>query len=115
MNFSNPILICDDNEEFRFLTRDMLTRNGFFHVLEAYNTTEAIDILKGKHNYFVVVSAKELSPELSIILKNQKNFIVLSNNSDPKTISLSIELGVEHILTYPLQSRKLIEKINSTI
>ncbi len=93
----------------------MLTRNGFFHVLEAYNGIEAIELLKDTNNYFVVMSAKELSPELSKALKRQKNFIVLSNNSDPKTTSLAIDLGVGHMVSYPLQSRKLIEKINSLL
>jgi CheY-like chemotaxis protein len=52
MNLSNPILICDENEEFRILVRDMLTKNGFFHVLEALNSTEAAELLKNKNDFW---------------------------------------------------------------
>jgi DNA-binding NarL/FixJ family response regulator len=115
MNFANPILICDENDEFRILIRDMLTKNGFFHVLEAANAQEAIDTLKDKKGYFILIESKELTNEMSQTIEKQKNFIVFAENSDPKTISLAARLGVNHIMSYPFHSRKLIDKINSLI
>ncbi len=113
MNLSNPILICDENEEFRILIRDMLTKNGFFHVLEAVNGIEATDILKNKNDFFVIIEAKAIDQEMNLILKKQKNFIVFAENSLAETVLLSAKLGVEHVMSYPFHSRKLIDKINS--
>ncbi len=115
MNYSNPILICDENEEFRALIRDMLTKNGFFHVIEASNSNEAIDIINGKNDFFVLIEAKVLSSEIYLQLESQKNFIVFADVHEEATQILSARLGVSHIMSYPLHSRKLIDKINSLL
>jgi DNA-binding NarL/FixJ family response regulator len=115
MNFSNPILICDENEEFRILIRDMLTRNGFFHVVEASNTDEAIEYLKIKNEYFVLISANALTNDSLQLLADQKSFLVLADNSNPKTIFLASKLGVDKIVSHPIHTRKLMNKINSSI
>ena len=115
MNLSNPILICDENEEFRILIRDMLTKNGFFHVLEAVNGSEASEILKNKNDFFVIIEAKALSNEMNSLLQKQKNFIVFAEKAQSETILLSAKLGVNHVMSYPFHSRKLIDKINSLI
>ncbi len=115
MIFSNPILICDENEEFRILIRDMLTKNGFFHVLEASNTQEAIQILREKHDFFVLIESKALTSEISTILEEQKNFIVFADSQEERTLTLSARLGVHHIMSYPFHSRKLMDKINSLL
>ncbi len=115
MNFSNPILICDENEEFRILIRDMLTRNGFFHVVEASNTEEALEYLKTKNEYFVLISANTLTNESLQLLQDQKSFLVLAENSNPKTIFLAAKLGVDKILSHPIHTRKLMTRINSSI
>ncbi len=115
MNFANPILICDENEEFRVLIRDMLTKNGFFHILEAINANEAVEILRDKKGYFVLIEAKEFNSEIADSLENQKNFIVFADNTEPSTLILSARLGVNHVMSYPFQSRKLIDKINSML
>lgn len=115
MNFSNPILICDENEEFRILVRDMLTKNGFFHVLEAATANEALEVLRDKKGYFVLIESKALNRDVSETLRKQKNFIIFADNSDAKTAMLAAEMGVEHVMSYPFHSRKLIDKINSLI
>jgi DNA-binding NtrC family response regulator len=115
MNFANPILICDENEEFRILVRDMLTKNGFFHVLEAVNAQDAIDILREKKGYFILIESKALTNEMSETIQRQKNFIIFAENNDSKTMILSARLGVDHIMSYPFHSKKLIDKINSLI
>lgn len=93
----------------------MLTKNGFFHVLEAINAQEAIELLKDKKGYFVLIESKALTKEVSETLQKQKNFVVLADNSDEKTVLLSAQLGIEHVMSYPVHSRKLIEKINSLL
>lgn len=115
MNYSNPILICDENEEFRILIRDMLTKNGFFHVLEASGSHEAKVLLDEKSEYFVIMDSKIVSAEIIKKLSKQKNFIIFIENSDPKAYQLAARLGVDHLMTYPFHSKKLISKINSLL
>src|SRR5690606_2486467 len=115
MNFSNPILICDENEDFRILIRDMLTKNGFFHVLEASSSSEAKTVLEGKNDFFVLLSVNEASLELEQLLRAQKNFVIFSAKENEKIIALTVKFGVDHIMTYPFHSRKLMDKINSWI
>lgn len=111
MNYANPILICDENEEFRILIRDMLTKNGFFHVLEAASASEAKNYLEDKKEYFLLVHAKALSSDLLNSLSQRKSFIVFSHVEDERTVTLSARLGVEHFMSYPFHSKKLLEKI----
>ena len=113
MNYANPILICDENEEFRILIRDMLTRNGFFHILEASDKCEAIEYLIENEDFFVLVDAKLLGEELMHHLRKQKEFIIFANKAEANTATLAAKLGVERILSYPVHSRKLMEKLNT--
>lgn len=115
MNFSNPILICDENEEFRILIRDMLTKNGFFHVVEAGDAHEAHQYMNGKNDYLVLIDSKVLNADLSHALEKQKDYVIFAENSDPKTALLAARVGVHHIMSYPFHSRKLMEKINSLL
>lgn len=93
----------------------MLTRNGFFHVVEASNTDEAIEYLKIKNEYFVLISANALTNDSLQLLADQKSFLVLADNSNPKTIFLASKLGVDKIVSHPIHTRKLMNKINSSI
>ena len=113
MNLSNPVLICNDNEEFRILIRDMLTKNGFFHIMEACSEKEAKTYLEGKKNYFVLMDSKLFSIEIFDLLKKQKNFLILINKSAPDAVTITSKIGLNRILSYPIYSRKIISKINS--
>lgn len=115
MNFTKPILICDENEEFRILVRDMLTKNGFFHIVEASKSEEALTILKKQTNHFVLINAHELNLALTEELSKQGNYLVMANNNSPETLTLSARLGVNSILSFPFHSKKLIDKINTLI
>ncbi|MCM2350746.1 MAG: hypothetical protein NDI69_12055 [Bacteriovoracaceae bacterium] len=113
MNYSNPILICDNNAEFRALVREMLTKNGFFHVMEAAKGSEALEVLRVKNDIFVLISAKEVSAEITDILLSQNNYLIFTDNIDPLTLTLSAKLGVGHVMSYPFHSQKLMDKIHS--
>jgi DNA-binding NtrC family response regulator len=115
MNFSNPILICDENEHFRVLIRDMLTKNGFFHVVEASSTEEAQTYLSEKQDYFVITDSRILNHQLSASLLRQKSFLIFANHRDPTTPLLAAKVGVRHVINYPVHSRKLVEKIHQLL
>lgn len=115
MNFSNPILVCDENEEFRILIRDMLTKNGFFHVVEAASEDEAKSFLGQRRDYFVLIDSKLAKGDVLREIKLQKEFIVFADKNDPGTVTLAANLGVVHLMNYPFHSRKLLEKINALL
>lgn len=112
MQHSLPILLCSSNEDFRSLVREMLGKNGFFHVLEAGNQNEAKDLLKGQgENSLTIIQIELLDEELSKLLKKNKKFIVLSQSESEDNIVKAAVLGVEHFLSFPFSSRILLEKI----
>ena len=116
MNLSQPMLICDENEEFRFLLRDMLTRNGYFHVLEATSTAEATALIReDRKDIFVLIDSHILEDDVLQILSSKKHFIVFNHQDDKKTPLLAARLGVRHLMSYPFSSGKLVKKIMSLI
>lgn len=115
MNFSKPILICDENEEFRNLLREMLIKNGFFHIVEVTSSSEAINILREKKEYFALIHSQCLSSEIMAALSGKKSFLVFASYDEFKTVQIATRLGVAHVVSPPFQSRKLLEKINSLI
>ena len=114
MNLSNPILISDRSEDFRALLRDMLTKHGFFHVLEAANEEETIHLIsQEKKPVFILIQQDVLNAALIEILSKRKDFIVIGQPDQPQTVALAARLGVKHILNFPFSSLILLEKINS--
>lgn len=116
MRHSLPILLCSNNEDYRSLLREMLGKNGFFHVLEAGNTNEAKDLMKGQgQNALTIIQIDLLDNEISKSLRKNGQFIVLSQSDSEENIVKSAILGVEHFLSFPFSSRHLLEKIDSLI
>lgn len=115
MNFSNPILICHENEHMRVMFREMLMKNGFFHIAEAASSIELIEQLKSQRNFLVLLDSNLYSNEILKFLKSQKYSLVLVKNSNSKTPSIAARMGIEHLISYPIQSRKLMKRINSLI
>lgn len=115
MNYPNPILICDENESFRSLLREMLTKNGFFHVIEAAKSEEAVSLMKERKDFFVLISSQKFSSEMIELLQSQRSFLIFAEGKDPGTLTLAARIGVEHIISYPFHSQKLIEKMHSML
>ncbi len=114
MNLSTPILIADRSEDFRSLLRDMLTKHGFFHVLEASNEEEALHYIKTeKKTAFILIQQDVLNSEIINLISLRKNFVVIGQPDQPKTVTLAARLGVKHILNFPFSSLILLEKISS--
>lgn len=93
----------------------MLIKNGYFHVLEASNATEAMEMMKKEKVFFVIIEARTLTTEIQAALLSKKKFLVLTANDNAQLLKTTVELGVNHIMTYPFHSRKLLDKINSLI
>jgi len=106
MNLSQPILLCHQNEDFRSLIRDMLTKNGFFHVVEANSPSEMSE--KELSTHFLVLEGKSL---VTSMLSDKKNFLIIAQSEDPKTLTQVAVLGPEHFLSFPFSSQRLIGRI----
>lgn len=111
MNLATPILIGDSSEEFRSLLRDMLTKHGFFHIVEATNQNEVMNFLDQEKKDFFILIQSEILNENVLQKMEQKNFLILAQANKPQTISLAARLGVKYFLSFPFSSQGLVEKI----
>ncbi len=112
MRHSLPILLCSSNEDFRSLIREMLGKSGFFHVLEAGNREETKDLMQGQgQNALTIIQIDLLDEDVSRSLKQNGQFIVLSQSETEDDIVKAAILGVDHFLSFPFSSRLLMDKI----
>lgn len=113
MRHSPPLVICDENEAVRLLLKSMLTKHGFFHLIEVQNQAELLPWLK--NDEFILIHKNLLNEELKQRLTQRKNFLIISQADDPETIDLAAFFGVKHFISFPYSSKSLVEKINSLI
>jgi DNA-binding NtrC family response regulator len=111
MKLSTPILIADEHEEIRVLQREMLARNGFFHLVEAHNTFEITQLLDDEH--FLIIHCDLLNEEICKILSQKKHFLVVAQTDDERTVKLAALFGVHRLISFPYSARILVDKINS--
>jgi CheY-like chemotaxis protein len=53
MNLSIPIIICDENDDIRLLIKEMLTKHGYFHLVEAHSSEEMLQLISDEQ--FVLI------------------------------------------------------------
>ena len=81
--------------------------------MEASSEIEARAYLEDKRNFFVLLDSKLFTREMFELLKKQKNYLVFVNNSESGTVTITSKIGLKRILSYPIYSRKIINKISS--
>lgn len=113
MNLSIPIVICDENEDIRLLLKEMLTKYGFFHLLEANSSEEVLSLIMNDH--FVIIHKNLLNQNIKKILSERKNFLIISQSDAQETVNLSAQFGVRHMISFPYTSKALVEKINELL
>ena len=113
MNLSIPIVICDENEDIRLLLKEMLTKYGYFHLLEASSPEEVIPLIMNDH--FVVIHKNLLNEKIKKILSHRKNFLIIAQSDSIETVNLSAHFGVKHLISFPYTSKILVEKINQLL
>lgn len=113
MNLSIPILIADEHEEIRILQREMLTKHGFFHLVEAHTKEEA-ELLMDE-NQFVIIHKNMLNDRLMRMIMKSKNFLVVCQTDDQETLTLAAYFGVKHLISFPYSARSLVERINDLL
>lgn len=110
MNLSIPILIADEHEEIRLLQREMLTKHGFFHVVEAHSQEEVDQLIED--NQFIIIHKNMLNDRLMRRIVKTKNFLVVCQTDDQETLTLAAYFGVKHLISFPYSARSLVERIN---
>jgi DNA-binding NtrC family response regulator len=112
MDQSAPIIICDQNEDFRLLLREMLSRHGFFHVLETSSSQSLLEAISNeKRSPFVLVQGGLIDASILPILSTSENFIIIAQSDDDAIVPLVARFGVKRFLGLPFSSQRLLEKL----
>ncbi len=112
MDYAIPILVCHQNEDFRFHLREMLSKHGFFHVLDAGNAEEIFSFMNTEKKFFAIVHMDLADRSIVRALQeSEKKHIFISQPDSEKTMILSTQVGVHQILSFPFSSQQLVEKI----
>ncbi len=110
MNLSIPIIICDENEDIRLLLKEMLTKHGYFHLVEASTPEEVLQLITNEQ--FVLIHKNLLNEKIISLLSQRTNFLIISQSDASETVNLSARFGVKHLISFPYTSKGLAEKIN---
>ena len=111
------VLIIDDEQ----LIRDVISTyclNEGYHVIEAENGIEALDILKTKHIDAIVLDIMMPKMDGYTFFKEMKKeynipTIVVSARSDEYDKLLGFDLGIDDYLTKPFSPKELIARIKA--
>ena len=113
MNLSTPIIICDENEEIRLLLKEMLTRYGYFHLVEASSSEEVLQLIVKEQ--FILIHKNLINEKIKSILSHREKFLVIAQADSAGTDNLSANFGVKHLISFPYTSKSLVEKINELL
>lgn len=112
MNLAIPVLICDPSEDFRSLLREMLGKNGFFHVLEASHAEDSVKLLKSESKAFLIIRSALMTQDLMQELKAKEEFLIIGQPEDDRTILLAGRFGVAHTMSFPFSSQVLGKRMS---
>ena len=115
------ILICDENEDFRRITREYLKSAGFRTPDEAQNGEEALAKIMRNHPDIVIVDIWLGRIETSALIRNALSldyesdrapaFIVVSQLNNPSMLTEASEAGADYCMLKPLNYPSLVERI----
>lgn len=112
MNYAIPVLVCHLNEDFRAYLREILTKHGFFHVIEISSEEEMTSAMNAEKKFFAIIHSELASHALYRTLQaGQNGSIFISQNESPKTMEIAVQIGVKNILSFPFSSQQLVDKI----
>jgi CheY-like chemotaxis protein len=113
MNLSNPIIICDENDEIRLLIKEMLTKHGYFHLMEAHSSQEVLQFLSDEQ--FLIIHKNLLNETIKKLLLQRENYLIVAQNDEAETVNLAAVFGVKHLISFPYSSKSLVERINTLL
>ena len=113
MNLSNPIIICDENDEIRLLIKEMLTKHGYFHLMEAHSSQEVLQYLTKEQ--FIIIHKNLLNEQIKKLLSERENYLIVAQNDEAEAVNLAASFGVKHLISFPYSSQSLVARMNTLI
>ena len=114
------ILVVDDEQRMRKLVKDFLTRDGF-HVLEAADGEEAVDIFFAEKKIELVI-LDIMMPKMDgwavcreIRQYSKVPIIMLTAKSSEKDELLGFELGVDEYISKPFSPKILVARVQAIL
>lgn len=116
MNSSIPFLICHHNKFYRVFLKEMLSKIGFYHILdvEKFEMTENYDFFKNSKNIFFLIEREQLNHAILSQIASRK-FMILEKGESEEIINITAKFGLERILRFPFSSDYLQKKIEKII
>ncbi len=116
MNPTIPFLICHKNEDFRNLLKEMLSKMGFYHILDIESLSSELksNVLLNKKNIFLLIEEEQTHSKSFEILSHEK-IIILAKSESKNLIKTIAHHGLEKVLTFPFTSEYLAKKISHLI
>ena len=121
MDSTTKILICDENEDFRRITREYLKSVGFRTPDEATNGEEALMKISRTHPDIVIIDIWLTKIETPAVIRNalafdyspdrKPAFIVTSQLNNPSMLTEASEAGADYCILKPVNYPSLVERI----
>lgn len=89
----------------------MLTKHGFFHLVEAISSEEVLQLAAKDKKHFMLIHKDLLNENVKSLLASRAHFLVISPTEDNDTLELASRYGVSHLISFPYSSKGLAEKI----
>ncbi len=113
------VLVCDDEKDIVSALKIYLTSDGY-NVLEAYNGSEAIDIIENNEVHLILMDI--MMPEtdgLTALLKIREKYntpvIFTTAKSEDNDIILGLNLGADDYVTKPFNPVELLARVRSQL
>ncbi|MBR2474090.1 MAG: sporulation transcription factor Spo0A [Clostridia bacterium] len=121
MDITTKILICDENEDFRRVTREALKSAGFRTPDEALNGEDTLAKISRLHPDIVIIDVWLGGIDTPSVIRHTKTmdlypdkapyFIVTSQFNNPALLTEASEAGADYCMLKPLSYPSLIERI----
>ena len=113
------VLICDDEKDIVSSLKIYLTADGY-NVLEAYNGTEAINIVENNEVHLILMDimmpeTDGLSALVKIREKHNTPVIFTTAKSEDNDIILGLNLGADDYVTKPFNPVELLARVRSQL
>ena len=113
------VLVCDDEKDIVSALKIYLTADGY-NVLEAYNGTEAINIVENNQVHLILMDimmpeTDGLSALVKIREKHNTPVIFTTAKSEDNDIILGLNLGADDYVTKPFNPVELLARVRSQL
>lgn len=121
MDSTTKILICDENEDFRRITKDYLKNAGFRTPDEAVDGEDAFQKIVKLHPDIVIIDIWLSKLDTASVIKNTLKidylpdmapaFIVTSQLNNPSMLTEASDAGADYCILKPVNYPSLVERI----